>query len=203
MIIINSVIISDDFKTMSVVLTTDPASDKSALTLHVQVGACYLGETPGVDVTPRLVTTGGSDIVTADIPIEDISSADGSINGSCDYNKTIYDGIFSVQVADEVAGVPEADEKPVLNAYYLSLVLAHKILAIDRPEKLNETNLVYLLLQASISYTALEKTEEALGAYQRAEALCESAPQEYYSPELAPCGIGTGCWIVDGVYVKF
>lgn len=203
MILINSVLLSEDYKTMSVVLTTDPASDKSALALFIQVGSCYLNGDPGVDVSSRLVTQVGSDIVTAEIPISDISSADGSINYSCGYNKTIFDGIFSVQATDVVAAVEQADEKPLLNAYYQSLVLAHRILAIDTPDKLNETNLVYLLLKAAVSYTMLEKTEQALAAYQRVEALNESVPQEFYSPELAPCGIGTGCWIVDGVYVKF
>lgn len=203
MLTINNITLSADYKTMNVVLTTDAGSDQLNLTLFIQVGTCYLSENPGVDVTHRLEITPGSEIVTAAIPIADISSNTGEIANNCEYDKDIFDGIFSIQASDIVLAIDQYDEKPVINPYYMSLVLGHRILDIDSNEKLNETNLVHLLLQASISYVAQEETELALSAYSRVEILNQSAPQEWYKSELAPRGVGVGCWIVDGVYVKF
>lgn len=200
---INSILLSDDAKTLNVVLTLDENSDNGTnLTMSLAVGENYLQQSLNITIDTEYINiTEGSSIVTAAIPIEVISSAEGSIVEG--YTKDIFDGIFVILVQDTVNSIIQYAEKPIINAYYLALALAHKILAISNSDTLEETNLTYLLLNASITYISLEKTEEALGAYQRVQALCASEPIEYFTTEISSCGVGTGCWIIGGVYVKF
>jgi len=116
------------------------------------------------------------------------------------YTKDVFDGIFTIVItSSETPAVPTGSS--IINAYYSSVCLANKILAMTTPEQLNETNLLYLYLDAAITFIASDLIEEALAAYDKVEAICNAAGDIYLETDISPCGDGIGCWIVDGVYV--
>ena len=172
------------------------------LGLYVYVGNCYLTSSR-VDVTDRLGQKAGTKY-EASIPIVAIydPEAEHQIVGNCDYTKSIYDGIFTIVVENNISGQSDIGEQAIMNAYSISLALAHKILSIDNSDKLNETNLLYLLPIAAANYIEQGLIVEALEAYNKAAILCESFPAEYLETDVAKCSKGLGCWIVNGVYVK-
>jgi hypothetical protein len=116
------------------------------------------------------------------------------------YSKDIFDGVFTI-VIESSEGAEFITGRSLVNLYSSSLCLAHKILALDDPKKLNETNMLYLYMQATATYIVAGQTEQALGAYDRVEAIVTNAGDDFLKTDIAPCGEGTGCWIVNGVYV--
>lgn len=115
------------------------------------------------------------------------------------YSKDVFDGIFTIVITSTENALLTGSS--LLNAYYSSICLANKILALDTSDKLNETNLLFLYIEASITYTASDEIEQALSAYSKVEAICNTAGEDYLITDVLPCGEGIGCWIVNGVYV--
>jgi len=108
-------------------------------------------------------------------------------------------GIFIVNITNSDI-TPEIEEAGILSDYFLVLCLANKVITQNQESDLNETTFLFLLLEAIKSYMAEEQLEQAIGAYDRAEAICEADPDSY-TTDILPRGEGTGCWIIDGVYI--
>ena len=112
---------------------------------------------------------------------------------------TPLSGIFIVNITNDDP-TPDIKEAGIMSDYLLVLCLANKTIQQNQESDLNETNYLFLLLEATKSYMSEEQYEQALGAYARAESICEADP-ENYNTDILPCGEGTGCWIIDGVYI--
>ena len=108
-------------------------------------------------------------------------------------------GIFVVNVTNSDA-TPDTEEEAIMSDYLLVLCLANKTISQNQESDLNETTYLFLLLEAAKSYMSEGQFEQALGAYDRAESICEADPNNY-DTDILPCGEGTGCWIIDGVYI--
>ena len=209
MIKIDNIALDPTYKILNVMFTLDAAHTPDSEELVLYIGSCYLAE-KGTVIPEGFITKPDAVTRVASIPVEYINGdpfasipvPEASGNDGCPYSKPIYDGIFTVVASQEVGGEIEKVEKAIINAYYSTLCLSHMTLAIDNPDKLNETNLLYLLILASVDYIQLELIEQALAAYEKVEAICESAPKEFYQTDVNACGQGMGCWIVNGVYVK-
>jgi len=197
MVTIDNLSFNEDYRVLNVEFRVDLNSDPASRKLFIYPDECYLSKTP-IDVSAYIGVISG-DTYNAAIPIEALISAESP---ACGYDKPIFDGVFAVHVETNIGGAIDEAEKSITNLYYASLCFSHSVLAIDTPDKLNEVNLMYLLMNAVINYIALDMTEQALEAYAKVVALCESAPAEFYETDVAACGIGLGCWIVNGVYVK-
>lgn len=114
------------------------------------------------------------------------------------YPKPVFDGLFTLVVKDNTN---DTEETVLLNAYYSSLCLANSIITTEDVSDWNELNAVYLYLQATFTFIEQEKLEQAINAYSRVEAICASKGTDYLVDDVAECGEGTGCWIVNGVYI--
>lgn len=112
---------------------------------------------------------------------------------------TPLSGIFIVNITNDDP-TPDIKEAGILSDYLLVLCLANKTIQQNQESDLNETNYLFLLVEAVKSYMSEEQYEQALSAYDRAEAICE-VDSENYTTDILPCGEGTGCWIIDGVYI--
>ncbi len=189
MITITTFQLSDDFTQLTIDLQA--AAAETIETLRLYMGSDYLNSTIYADLDSELVADPNhpSFFLTVDSP-----------SVAAVYDKEVFDGIFTL-VATTSEGEDFTSGATIINAYYTSVCLANKILAQDSEKDLNETNLLYLLIDAAISYVVASMTEQAIGAYERAEIICEAAGDDYLETDVLPCGEGTGCWIVDGVYV--
>lgn len=116
------------------------------------------------------------------------------------YTKDIFDGAFTI-VIETSEGEEFITGRTLINMYYANLCLANKVIAIDNEKKQNEAFMMFFYMQAAITYVTAGLTEQALGAYDRVEAIVKNSPDEFMQTDIAPCGQGTGCWIINGVYV--
>jgi len=112
---------------------------------------------------------------------------------------TPLSGIFIVNITNNDP-TPDIKEAGIMSDYLLVLCLANKIIQQNQESDLNETTYLFLLIEATKSFMSEEQYEQALGAYDRAESICEADPNNY-DTDILPCGEGTGCWIIDGVYI--
>jgi len=198
MVSIDNLAFNSDYRVLNVSFRVDPQSTPASRKLFIYPDACYLSKLP-IDVSAYMVLT-GPEAYEAAIPVAALLEPD--VATECVYTKPIFDGVFSVHIETYIGSELDEIDKPITNLYYTSLCFSHAVLAIDNPDKLNEVNLMFLLMNAVTNYTTLEYTEQALEAYAKVVSLCESEPKEYYQTDIAACGQGLGCWIVDGVYVK-
>ncbi len=191
MITVNNFSLSDDFTTITISLTAGNGYEITDLKLYM--GSDYLSSTVYADLNTYL--SGNPNSPAFDITVDTAEVA-------LVYDKDVFDGIFTI-VAKTDEGIEDefTSGATIINAYYTSICLANKILAVDSGALLNETNLLYLLIDAAITYVASSMTEQAIAAYERAEAICNAAGADYLQTEVLPYGEGTGCWIIDGVYV--
>ena len=157
--------------------------------LQLYIGSDYLTLENAIDLTANVGLAETTNfILTPDSPeIADV------------YTKDVFDGIFTIVITTDENAVKTGAS--LLNAFYASIALANKILAVDSKDKWNETNMLFLYLQAAITYMAANYIEQALGAYEKVEAIVLAAGNDYLITDVLPCGPGAGCWIVDGVYV--
>lgn len=117
------------------------------------------------------------------------------------YTKPVFDGIFTIVITSNEGG-STVTERALINAYYTYICMANKVLAVNNSDKFDELNLLYLFLEASITYITTDMVSLALNVYTKAEAICVAAGPDYLKTDIAECGEGVGCWIVNGVYVK-
>ncbi len=201
MITINTLEFNAEFTSLHLVFDVD-ATTEGNTELYMYVGDCYLSGSM-IDLTSSLGVPVGNTF-TVDIPITEVYDPNlvTPVEGNCGYTKAIYDGIFTIYIKDPIAGNVDEIEKAIMNAYSVSLCMAHKILDIDNIDKFNETNLIYLLPEAATVYIEQGLITQALEAYNKAVILCESEPATYFETDVSTCSKGLGCWIVNGVYVK-
>jgi len=203
MIVINSLNLSQDFKTIHVAFEVDASSSQDSVGLKIYIGDLYLSK-EGVDIVdPTSFDFSSFPQVLVTVPITLVSDYYGDVipnNGG--YDKDIFDGVFIVEPYAEESALPVITEKSITNLYYTSMVLCHKVIALNSPDKLNEVNLLYLLMDATNRYSIANQIELCLGAYDRVLAICESEPQEFYDTDVSSSGEGVGNWIINGIYTK-
>lgn len=202
MIIINSLTLSPDYKTLTVDFNVDPSSTHETVGVTLYVGELYLSEV-SIEMPIQLFTTYALPNYVMEIPIEAVSDYFGiPISNNGGYNKPIFDGIFTVVPHAMVGSEEEKTEGGIANIYYNSMALCHKVIQLDSVEKMNEVNLLYLLIEATNMYMNASQIEQGIGAYSRVNAICESYPQEFFDTDISPDGEGVGSWVINGVYTK-
>jgi len=116
------------------------------------------------------------------------------------YNKKVFDGPFTI-VVETSEGVNFITGRTLINMYYATICMANKTLALNNEKKMNELFMLFLYIQAAITYVTAGQTEQALGAWDRVDAIVKNSGSTGLNVDVLPCGQGTGCWIVNGVYV--
>lgn len=167
-------------------LNFDNGSGNTCTSLWMYIGSDYL--TPAyIDLTSLVGATQVVDLTG----VNKITPADLGLDAS-----TPLSGIFTVYI---VASDAATKESAIMSDYLLSLCLANKTIQQNQDEDLNETSYLYMLIQGTKTYLSEDQVEQALGAYERAASICEAC-SDCYETDILPCGEGTGCWIIDGVY---
>lgn len=181
MINITEFYFSEDLKTITLEVTSP--SEVDSVTMYVGDG--YTGDPK--DLSSKLLpgNTGFAFTITA----TDLGLPEGEP----------LSGIF-IAVITNTDPTPDIKEAGILSDYLLSICLANKIIQQNQEKDLNETTFLFLLIEATKSYMTEEQLEQALSSYARAESICKADP-ENYNTDILPCGEGTGCWIINGVYI--
>jgi len=188
MVIINDFSLDPSFTLLNINATLDTGSVCSSLKLYI--GSDYLSETKFIDLT---ALAGSTESISIELSIDDPLLTPY-------YNKEVFDGVFTIVVESDAA-TDNIAEAILLNAFYSSICIANMVIAHDDVDEWNELNMVYLLLQAAITYAQTELIEQAVGAYEKVEAICKAKGDTFLNTNISECGQGLGCWIVNGVYV--
>jgi len=183
MITINDFSLDDTFTTMYIDYTLETGDSTDSLKLYIGDG--YLSQ-EFIDLTHLAV--GENVHIELDITAPEL----------IDYPKTVFDGIFTITIESVNTDTAEAI---LLNAFYTTICFANMVIAHDSLDDWNDLNMLYMLLQAALTYASVPQIEQAIGAYSKVEAICKSKPSEFLNTEISACGQGLGCWIVDGVYI--
>jgi len=183
MITIHDFSLNDAFTVMYIDYTLDPGSTTDSLKLYI--GEAYLSD-DFIDLTH--LASGENVHIELDVTDPLLTPK---------YSKEVFDGIFAISIATDV----EIEEGVLLNAFYSSICFANMVIAHDTLDKWNEVNMLYMLLQAAITYIAIPQIEQAISAYSKVEAICNNKSKAYLETDISACGQGLGCWIVNGVYI--
>lgn len=187
MTIIENFYLSEDFTEMTA--TINIPVGRSITKLYLYIGDDYLNENPVI--LDAYIQPGPTFIYKFSTSTPEIKAV---------YTKPVFDGPFTIVV--------ETDEGPefitgrtLINVYYATICLANKVLALNDEKKMNEVFMLHLYIKAAITYVTAGQTEQALGAWDRINAIVKNSGEEFLDIDVLPCGQGTGCWIVNGVYV--
>lgn len=177
---------TEDLMAIEMVLTSTSVIDS----LIMYIGDGYISDP--IDLSARLsppltdyVFTGSSAITATDLGLPE---------------GTPLSGVFIAVATNTDSGSPETTEEGIMSDYQLTLCMANKIIKQNHEDDLNETTFLFLLIEAAKVYMTEKQFEQAIGAYERAYSLCANDP-ENFNTDILPCGEGTGCWIIDGVYI--
>lgn len=174
--------IASDFLSLNLVI--DAGTGNHFHNLYMYIGDNYLSDTY-VDLSDMLT---GAQTETLEITNEDL--------GLTATEELV--GIFTIYA---VASDNSTNYKGVVNLYYANLCLANMIVNKESYVLFDELNTIYLLLKAIGIYLPLNKVEESLNAYDKIVAICEKNPSYLLDADIDPCETGSGCWIINGVYV--
>jgi hypothetical protein len=177
--------LSDDFKVMYATILVPPPFVITKLQLYI--GDDYLSDVYA-DLS-AYITVNPDYIFSIDTP--EIKAL---------YNKEIFDGPFTIVVTTD-EGAEFITGRTLINMYYADICLANKTLALDSIEKMNEVFMLFLYMNAAVTYVLAGQTEQCLGAWDRVDAIVKNSGSDALKSDVLPCGQGTGCWIVNGVYV--
>jgi hypothetical protein len=188
MTIIEEYYLSADFTTMYAKITVPVANQITKLYLYI--GDAYLNENP-VILDAYIQPSNPSYEYQFSVNTPEIAAV---------YNKDVFDGPFTIVVETD-EGPDFITGKTLINAYYAMICLANKTLALDDEKKMNELFMLHLYIKAAITYVTAGQTEQALGAWDKVEAVVENSGDDFLNIDVSPCGEGSGCWIIGGVYV--
>lgn len=174
--------IASDFKSIDLVI--DAGAGNLFTKLEMFVGSDYLTPTP-VDLTSLLA---GTQVETLSITNEDLGLG-------------VEEEIIGLVTAYMEADDTSIKEQTIANLYYINLCLANMITNKEAEVSFDELNTIYLYLKAIPIYITSSKIEQALNAYEKAEAMCEKNPLYLVDDDIDPTTIGSGAWIINGTYI--
>jgi hypothetical protein len=177
--------LSEDYKVMYVKIVVPLTFEVTIL--HLYIGDDYLSDT-FADLS-AYITSSPNYVFSIDTP--EIKAL---------YDKEIFDGPFTIVVTTD-EGPEFITGRTLINMYYADICLANKTLALDSPDKMNEVFMLFLYMNAAVTYVLAGQTEQALGAWDRVSAIVQNSGSDALNTDVLPCGQGTGCWIINGVYV--
>jgi len=177
--------LSEDFKVMYAKVVVPIANAITAI--HLYIGDDYLSDT-FVDLSAYITP---SPNYTFSIDTPEIRAV---------YSKEIFDGPFTIVVTTD-EGPEFITGRTLINMYYADICLANKTLAVNEVDKMNEVFMLFLYMNAAVTYVLAGQTEQALGAWDRVNAIVQNSGNDALTTDILPCGQGTGCWIINGVYV--